>query len=83
MVRLALCAEDGYNLHECQSVECGMPSKLEIGTETTKIHLAVPKTLVDKIDEWRAKQRPIPNKSEAIRVLVERAMEAEGPDRFK
>jgi Arc/MetJ-type ribon-helix-helix transcriptional regulator len=54
-----------------------MPSKLEIGTETTKIHLAVPKTWVDKIDEWRAKQRPIPNKSEAIRVLVERALEAE------
>ena len=60
-----------------------MPSKLEIGTETRKIHLAVPKTWDDKIDEWRAKQRPIPNKSEAIRVLVERALEAEGPDRFK
>jgi hypothetical protein len=54
-----------------------MPSKLEIGTETTKIHLAVLKTWVDKIDEWRAKQRPIPNKSEEIRVLVERALEAE------
>ena len=66
-----------------RSVECGMPSKLETGTETTKIHLAVPKTWVDKIDEWRAKQRPIPNKSEAIRVLVEHALEAEGPDRFK
>ena len=54
-----------------------MPSKLEIGTETRKIHLAVPKTWVDKIDEWRAKQRPIPNKSEAIRVLVEHALEAD------
>lgn len=33
--------------------------------------------LLQRVEEWRAKQRPIPNKSEAARMLIERALEAE------
>jgi hypothetical protein len=33
-------------------------------------------TLLDAIDKWRAKQRPIPNVSDAIRHLIESGLRA-------
>jgi hypothetical protein len=33
-------------------------------------------TLLDAIDKWRAKQRPIPNVSDAIRHLIEAGLKA-------
>lgn len=51
-----------------------MPPKLEDGIETERVQLVAPATLMRRIDEWRATQRPIPNKSEAIRMLVEQAL---------
>lgn len=54
-----------------------MPPKLEDGTPTERIQIVAPTTWVQRIEEWRAKQRPIPSKSEAIRVLVDRALEAD------
>ena|SRR6476646_571803 len=35
--------------------------------------------MIDDVDKWRAKQRPIPNVSEAIRQLVGRALSGEKP----
>lgn len=51
-----------------------MPPKLETGTETKRLQLVVPESWTAKVDEWRASQRPIPNRSEAIRLLVEKAL---------
>ncbi len=53
-----------------------MPPKLKDGVPTKRLELVVPETWTERLDEWRAKQRPIPNRSEAIRMLVERALEA-------
>ncbi|MFC6790552.1 GIY-YIG nuclease family protein [Methylobacterium komagatae] len=41
-------------------------------------HLAptLPQELLRRLEEWRAQQRPIPNKSEAARMLIEMALDA-------
>lgn len=54
-----------------------MPPKLEDGTPTERHQIVAPKTWGERIDEWRAKQRPIPSKSEAIRILVDQALAAD------
>jgi len=54
-----------------------MPRKLELGTVTERIQIVAPASWVERIDEWRRKQRRIPSKSEAIRMLVDLALEAE------
>ncbi|WGS18932.1 MULTISPECIES: hypothetical protein [unclassified Bradyrhizobium] len=33
-------------------------------------------TMLDAIEKWRAKQRPIPNLSDAIRALIEAGLKA-------
>lgn len=43
---------------------------------TGPVSLKAPQSFFDKIDEWRAGQRPIPNRGEAIRRLVEVGLEA-------
>jgi hypothetical protein len=40
------------------------------------ISLKAPQSFLDKVDEWRAGQRPIPNRGDAIRQLVEAGLEA-------
>jgi hypothetical protein len=40
------------------------------------ISLKAPQSFLDKVDEWRAGQRPIPNRGDAIRRLVELGLEA-------
>ena len=37
--------------------------------------LRLPDDLVARVDDWRVKRRPIPSKAEAIRQLVERALD--------
>lgn len=55
-----------------------MPPKLEDGIETERLQIVAPRTWVDRIEDWRRKQPGrIPSKSEAIRILVDRALEAE------
>jgi metal-responsive CopG/Arc/MetJ family transcriptional regulator len=39
--------------------------------------IAVDNAMADRVDEWRGKQRPIPNRSEAVRQLIAKAIEAE------
>jgi hypothetical protein len=58
-----------------------MPPKLEEGSETKRLQIVAPASWVDRVDEWRAKHRPIPTKSEAIRVLVDLALEGEAKRR--
>ncbi|GJD65204.1 ribbon-helix-helix domain-containing protein [Methylobacterium frigidaeris] len=48
-----------------------MPPKLQPNTPTDRINVKVPVTWLDRLDEWRSKQRPIPNRSEAIRQIVD------------
>ena len=40
--------------------------------------IAVSNELADRVDEWRSQQRPIPNRSEAVRQLIEMALEEKG-----
>ena len=47
-----------------------MPPKLDEKSETVRMQLVLPKSLVETVEDWRAKQRPVPNMSEAIRRLV-------------
>jgi hypothetical protein len=42
-------------------------------TELTAVRLS--KELTDELEEWRATQRPIPSKGEAIRLLVREALD--------
>jgi hypothetical protein len=58
-----------------QATGCGMPPKLEKGVSTGRINIVASETLIGRIDTWRANQRPIPSKSEAARLLLERMMD--------
>jgi len=37
--------------------------------------------MIDAVDRWRAKQKPVPNQSEAIRRLVELGLKAKPKDK--
>lgn len=54
-----------------------MPPKLEDGILTKRIQIVAPATWEQRIEDWRAKQRPIPSKAEAIRILVDKALDTE------
>ena len=52
--------------------------KLEDGVDTERLQIVAPTTWVDRIEAWRRKQPGrIPSKSEAIRILVDRALAAD------
>ena len=51
-----------------------MPPRLEPETPTDRVQIVAPRTWIAKIDEWRRQQPDIPNRSEAIRRLVEQAL---------
>jgi Arc/MetJ-type ribon-helix-helix transcriptional regulator len=51
-----------------------MAKRLAKMTELTAVRLT--KEMTDEIEEWRATQRPIPSKGEAIRILVREALDA-------
>lgn len=42
-----------------------------------RIQLVAPREWADRVDEWRGRQPGVPNRSAAIRALVERGLEAE------
>ncbi len=54
-----------------------MPRRLDPESETEGIRLLAPKSWYQRVDEWRRQQPDIPNRSEAIRRLVDRGL-AEG-----
>lgn len=57
--------------------ELNVPPKLEDGSETERIQIVAPASWVQRVEEWRRTQARIPSKSEAIRILVDRALSAE------
>ena len=40
-------------------------------------NIPMPDSLVAKVDQWRARQPDIPNRSEAMRRLIEKGLDAE------
>jgi rRNA maturation endonuclease Nob1 len=56
-----------------------MPTKLD--GEIQRLNMVVPTAWVKKVDDWRRKEPDLPNLSEAIRRLVEQALEAAKKDR--
>jgi metal-responsive CopG/Arc/MetJ family transcriptional regulator len=54
-----------------------MRAKLDKNSPTGRINVTASEALVQRVEEWRAKQRPIPNRAEAVRILIERALKAE------
>ncbi len=53
-----------------------VPPKLEDGSATERLQIVAPASWVQRIEEWRRKQPRIPSKSEAIRILVDKALSA-------
>lgn len=64
-----------------QTAEPEMPPRLDKDSPSGRINVIASEALLERIEEWRAKQRPIPNKSEAARLLIERALDAETQER--
>lgn len=60
-----------------------MPPRLDKDVPSGRINVIASETLLERIEEWRALQRPIPNKSEAARLLIEKALDAEPEDKRK
>lgn len=52
-----------------------MSKKLDENSITERMHLVAPKTWIDRVDEWRRTQDRIPSKSEAVRQLVDIALD--------
>lgn len=54
-----------------------MPRKrLDPNTVATRVQLVAPASLLVAIDAWRVSEMPLSNRSEAIRLLVERGLKA-------
>lgn len=62
---------------ERPQIETAVPPKLSKDSPSGRINVIATEELLQRVEEWRAKQRPIPNKSEAARMLIERALETE------
>ena len=54
-----------------------MPPKLDAKSDTERVHIVAPRALLDRVEDWRASQRPVPGISESIRRLLEIALDAE------
>lgn len=54
-----------------------MPPKLDEGSETCRVNIMAPQVWLDAVEEWRRRQPRIPTKSEAIRIIVSRYLQAE------
>lgn len=52
-----------------------VPPKLDEGSPTERIQIVAPASWVERVEEWRRKQPKIPSKSEAIRMLVDQALD--------
>lgn len=60
-----------------------MPPKLNKESPSGRINVIATEALLRRIEEWRAAQRPIPNKSEAARLLIEWALDRLEPSNGK
>ena len=57
--------------------EAKMPPKLDKDSATGRVNVIASETLLKRVNEWRRRHPAMPNKSEAIRMLVEMALDAE------
>lgn len=55
--------------------EADVPPRLDKDAPSGRINVIATEPLLKRIEEWRAVQRPIPNKSEAARLLIEWALD--------
>lgn len=55
--------------------QTAVPPKLKAGEESERLQVVIPKSLSERLEDWRRKQPIIPTKSEAIRALVEKALD--------
>ena len=67
---------DICEIHESQLGICEMIGRPE--THPVKKVIGFTEEMVDAVETWRAKQKPVPNLSEAIRRLVELGLKAKG-----
>ena len=54
-----------------------MPPKLDKETATGRIQVVAPESWVKRVDEWRRRHPEMPNRSKAVRLLVDLALDAE------
>lgn len=54
--------------------ETWMPPRLDEATTTERLQVIAPGSWVARVEEWRRAQPKIPSRSEAIRVLVDKAL---------
>ena len=59
----------------CKKRNESMPPKLDAKSATERVHFMAPQSLLDRIMEWRAAQRPVATQSDALRRLVEESLE--------
>jgi metal-responsive CopG/Arc/MetJ family transcriptional regulator len=50
---------------------------MERGHKTERFGMVVEPQFLERIDQWRRKQKDIPSRAESIRRLVERALQSE------
>lgn len=56
-----------------------LPPKLEQESATERIQIVATERWAKRVDEWRRKQPDMPNRSKAIRLLVEQALDGDEP----
>lgn len=59
----------------CKKRNESMPPKLDAKSETERVHFVAPRSLLDRIMEWRAAQRPVATQSDALRRLIEDSLD--------
>jgi len=51
------------------------PEARPTAPKTPRIQLVISPSLVRKVDAWRGRQEDVPNRSKAIRLLIEHSLE--------
>jgi metal-responsive CopG/Arc/MetJ family transcriptional regulator len=54
------------------------PVPPKLANSVRKVNLITPADLLDRVDNWRRAQAGLPNRSEAIRKLIEMGLDAAG-----
>lgn len=57
-----------------------VPPKLDKGSATERIQIVATEAWAKRVDEWRRKHPDLPNRSAAIRMLVDQALGMEAPE---
>lgn len=62
-----------------ESTATRMPRKLSQTSDSTVLRLVVTEEFLAELDEWRRGEPDLPNRSEAVRRLVKRAIAVQKP----